>query len=362
MSEFDTIPTWGWGLGAAFSYALLIRVQPMRELFGRGFQIIKRYRHLPISFGLMAAAHALWLWMRGEPPIAAPSAASGLAPLNEIAPFALLGMTEGAFRPFLVFLAPAPVSALLLAVFAVNLFGLLRELRDGIEALVRPKSALMAMALIAASGVIHLGHVTGVGEDTFWNAFLLSQGGALFEGFVSVLGQSYVVLFAALGLVTLRRNLKKKEILKIAVRRVPRLWPLIIAYAAVLPSIRHFLPPDSTWRLALTACLSLVAIVFAFLQLDLLGEKRFSGWHSSVRHALDLQRRHARFTIWFALICMVHWLVFHLVTALLISGLSPSSHWAALAGAVFRFPPGGNCCLVRRSLGSALSGETGTLI
>jgi hypothetical protein len=99
MPGIDAIPTWGWALGAALSYGLLIWVHPMRELFGRGFQIIKRYRHLPILFGCAFAAHALWLWAIGEAPIFAVSAADGqgFAPLPRVAPFAILGMTEGAF-------------------------------------------------------------------------------------------------------------------------------------------------------------------------------------------------------------------------------------------------------------------------
>ena len=340
MPDLDVIPTWGWAIGASLSYALLVRVQPMCELFGRGFQIVKRYRHLLFVYGVIFAAHALWLWFRGATPIAAPEGTDGLARLTEAAPFALLGMVEGAFRPFLVFLPPAPVSVLVLCALTVNLSGILRELRDGIEALVKPRTALWVLCLVATSGVLHLAHVFDWGNAAFWTAFLLEQGGAFFEGFVALLGQSYAVLFAALGLVTLRRNLKKRDILKIAIRRSPRLWPVMLAYAAVVPSARAFLPPESTMRLVLSSCLAVVAILFAFLQLDLLGEKRFSGWRSAVGHALDLQRRHFKWTIWFSLICMVHWLVFHLITSWLINGLAPASPWAAATGAVFAFLEG----------------------
>ena len=314
----DAIPTWGWAIGAALSYVLLIRVQPMRELFGRGFQIVRRYRHLPIGAGVIFAAHALWLFYgKGDPSIAVAigkEGARGLARLSEVGPFAVLGMVEGVHRPFLAFLPAAPISVLVLVVLTINLSGVLRELRDGIEALVRPKIAVWLLCLFSASGVLHAGHVFHLGGDSFWNAFLLEQGGAFFEVYVSMLGQSYVVLFAALGLVTLRRNLKKTEILKLAVRRSPRLWPVMLAYAVLVPSVREFLPAESVVRLVLSSCLALITAVFAFLQLDLLSEKRFSGWRRAVSHALDLQRRHFQWTVWFCLICMVHWLVFHLVT------------------------------------------------
>lgn len=340
MSGLDAIPTWGWALGATLSYVLLIRVQPMRELFGRGLQIVKRYRHLLVCFGCFFAAHSVWLFLTGRPPIATAESSSGLARLGDVAPLALLGMVEGAFRPFLTFVPPAPVSILVLGALTINFSGLLRELRDGIEALVRPRTAVWVLCAFAASGVLHLSHVLDVGAGSFWNAFLLEQGGAFFESFVALLGQSYVLLFAALGLVTLRRNLKKKDIIRMAVRRSPRLWPVMLGYALVVPSVRAFLPEDSPVRLILCACLALVAVLFAFLQLDLLGEKRFSGWRIAVSHALDLQRRHFKWTIWFTLICMVHWLVFHLLTAWLISGLNPASVWAALTGGVFAFLEG----------------------
>ncbi|MGK0184995.1 MAG: hypothetical protein ACI9R3_000769 [Verrucomicrobiales bacterium] len=340
MPDMDSIPTWCWVLGAALSYALLIRVQPMRELFGRGFQIVKRYRHLPICFGCFFAAHSIWLSLRGRLATELPHSFESLAPIAEVGPFAVLGMVEGAFRPFLVFLPSAPVSVLVLAALTINFSGMLRELRDGIEALVRPRTALWVLCLFVASGVLHLGHVCNMGDGSFWNEFLLEQGGAFFEAYVALLGQSYVLLFAALGLVTLRRNLKKKDIFKMAVRRSPRLWPIVLAYAAVVPSVRAFLPEDSTLRLILSACVAVAATVFAFLQLDLLGEKRFSGWRSAVRHALDLQRRHFQWTIWFSLICMVHWLVFHLLTIWLISGTSPESVWAAASSGVFAFLEG----------------------
>ncbi|MEZ5326377.1 MAG: hypothetical protein R3F19_15110 [Verrucomicrobiales bacterium] len=340
----DAIPTWGWVIGAALSYGLLIRVQPMRELFGRGFQIVKRYRHLPLCAGGIFAAHALWLFYgKGVPSVVATigeNGGSGLARLSEVGPFAVLGMVDGVHRPFLAFLSAAPFSLLILAALTVNFAGMLRELRDGIEAFVKPKTAMWVLVGFSISGVLHAGHVFGVGGESFWGGFLLDQGGAFFEGYVSLLGQSYVVLFAALGLVTLRRNLKKTEILKLAVRRSPRLWPVIVGYAVLVPSVREFLPQESLVRLILSACLALAAAVFAFLQLDLLGEKRFSGWRQSVGHALDLQRRHFQWTIWFCLICMVHWLVFHLLTTWLISGLAPFSVWAAMTGAVFAFLEG----------------------
>ncbi|MDA0812907.1 MAG: hypothetical protein O3C21_11040 [Verrucomicrobia bacterium] len=341
----DAIPTWGWAIGAALSYALLIWVQPMRELFRRGFQIVRRYRHLPVFAGIVFAAHALWLFYeRGDPSTAVATAgkegAGGLARLSEVGPFAVLGMVEGVHRPFLAFLPAAPISLLVLVGLTINLSGLLRELRDGIEALVRPKTGVWLLCLFSASGVLHAGHVFYLGGDSFWRGFLLEQGGAFFEGYVSVLGQSYVLLFAALGLVTLRRNLKKVEILKLAVRRSPRLWPVMLAYAVLVPSVREFLPSESVVRLVLSSLLALITAVFAFLQLDLLGEKRFSGWKRAVSHALDLQRRHFQWTVWFCLISMMHWLVFHLLTIWLISGFATGSILAAIAGTVFAFLEG----------------------
>ena len=339
MWNLTSVPDWIWAGGAIVSYVLLLWVHPMREVFARGLQIVRRYQHMPVTFGFVLMLHSLWLWSRKQSFVPIVDS-HGFPSLSETTTYALTGMVEGALRPLFAFVHAPPVSFACFAVVAANLFGILRELRNGCEASLQPKTTLWILLILGLSGLAHICHVLGLSSWLHWNPFFLQQAGALFEGFVVFYCQAYILLFAALALVTLRRNLKKREILRVTARRCCRLFPYMIGYALVAPVAQRVLPEESTVRLVLLAILLAAVFLFGFLQLELLGEKKFSGWRSAMAHSLDLQRRHCGWTIWFLFICMAHWLVFHLFSTWIVSGLQESVITAQIACAAFAFLQG----------------------
>ena len=334
MPDLNTLPPWIWALGAMASYGLLIWVEPTREAFGAGLRWIRRLPWLPIVAGFACASNVIWIRFVHDVPPPAPDV-EGLADYSAAAPMAFAGIAAGINRTLFCVVCPAPASFLLLLLFALNIASLFREFRHGLETLVKPGAGVVILCALACSAVCHVCWLAGLGQG--WQRFLLTTAGGFFEGLAAMSYQAALVLVTAITLAAPKRKRKWKDWFATAARRLPRLWPFVLGYGVTVPVVRAHFPPDSFVYLVLLSFLALVAILLAFLQVELLGEKRFSGTRAAVSRMLGHMKRRGHWILWFTLMLAIHWFAFHLVSLWLQSAPPPMSVWAVLLGALFAF-------------------------
>ncbi len=318
---------WPWWVDAGLALgcaALLLRVHPLERLWARSWEVLMEF---PKLWRLLALA-GLAGWLRDG---AVGIQTGGWAGLNQLPRVAEVWQGAGwraveqAGRLAGFFFTPEPLSGLAAVWLLTGWRGVGRHFRQGCG-LVFGKGGGLAWWSVAVLAVAEAAWLAG--RWSGWKPAWLEAPAVVFQGMVVVAVGAWFQSVVYLALRAPAKAGDAEAVLAVALRRMPRLWPLVLVWLA---GRGLALWPGASGPAVALAGLAAAAGLGFFAPVRLFGAEGATFW-ASLRRSLALAGRCALGVCWFFPPALVTLMLFYLPDAV----FSPALPASTLAGALWR--------------------------